>query len=367
MTHIQSLLGEVCYERAYYRCPHCRQGWFPSDEELNVQQRQTPAAAEVISLAGVVQPFEEGADRLLVKLGGLVVSKSSVQRTTGRVGAELARRRAAGEFRGPERPWDWHRDAHGNRVAYLSLDATGVAQQGPDHKKAEGRMPWVAAVFNPRPMHEEQRRELREVRYLSGLMSLEEIGRQLRSEALAVGLSRADVVVGLTDGGNGLENCLIDTVAGETREIVFVLDFYHAAEHLREFAKTLFPEEAARKEQVETWCHRLKHEGGETLLEELRALDLSDRSAATREQHRELLGYLGNNRHRTNYPEYVAKGWQIGSGVIESACKSVVGMRMKGPGMRWREPGTDALCHLRALHQSQENLWDHYWHRQTTA
>lgn len=67
-----------------------------------------------------------------------------------------------------------------------------------------------------------------------------------------------------------------------------------------------------------------------------------------------------------DYPAYVRNGWQIGSGVIESACKSVVGLRLKAPGMRWRPQGTTALCQLRALYQSQHPLWDHYW-RYTTV
>ena len=66
-------------------------------------------------------------------------------------------------------------------------------------------------------------------------MSLAQIGEQLRRECRAVGLEQADVVIGLSDGGNGLENCLVEAVTGLAREVVFILDFYHASEHLREF------------------------------------------------------------------------------------------------------------------------------------
>ncbi|MBI5758094.1 MAG: hypothetical protein HZA46_06215 [Planctomycetales bacterium] len=53
------------------------------------------------------------------------------------------------------------------------------------------------------------------------------------------------------------------------------------------------------------------------------------------EAHRQLRGYLRNNRHRTDYPNDLAHGWEIGSGEIESACKTIVGQRLKDPGMRW--------------------------------
>lgn len=66
--------------------------------------------------------------------------------------------------------------------AYVSLDATGVPQQGPHGEKAEGRMPWVAAVYNPLPPDQKRDRRLRQARYVAGLMPLEQIGRELRVE-----------------------------------------------------------------------------------------------------------------------------------------------------------------------------------------
>jgi hypothetical protein len=64
-----------------------------------------------------------------------------------------------------------------------------------------------------------------------------------------------------------------------------------------------------------------------------------------------------------DYPGYRAKGWQIGSGPVESACKAVVGQRLKGSGMRWGEDGADAVCHLRALFRSEASQWDAFWAR----
>lgn len=363
-----TLLGTVVYERAYYHCAHCHSGLFPTDGEYGIADKQTPGAAEVISLMGVLEPFAEGAQDVLPRMSGLNVSASTVQRTTERVGADVARRRAAGETFGPSTPWEWNRDATGKTVAYVGLDATGVRQQGPHAEKVEGRMPWVATVFNPQPTHEAHRRQrVWESRYVSGLMSLEEIGRQLRAECRQVGVDRAQRVIALTDGGNGLENCLIDTLAGLAEELVFILDFWHMSEHLQEFANVWVACDQDRKRQVSAWCHRLKHEGGRALLQELETLDLSRASPTVCEAHRGLVGYIRNNQHRMDYPRYVARGWQIGSGHVESACKTVVGQRLKGPGMRWRELGTDSLCQLRALYTSEPPLWKHYWKRQSVA
>ena len=97
---------------------------------------------------------------------------------------------------------------------------------------------------------------------------------------------------------------------------------------------------------------------------------MTKKKPATLRQLREQLAkveqYLGKNRHRMEYPEYEAQGWQIGSGVVESACKTVVGQRLKGAGMRWSEAGAHALCPVRALYRSEKGQWAAFWSRNMT-
>ncbi|MCA9053344.1 MAG: hypothetical protein KDA75_05880 [Planctomycetaceae bacterium] len=75
--------------------------------------------------------------------------------------------------------------------------------------------------------------------------------------------------------------------------------------------------------------------------------------------HRKLLNYVRTNLHRMDYPRYISRGWQIGSGVSESACKTIVGRRMKGRGVRKR--GSTALCQLRAAYRSEPTVWRRDW------
>ena len=95
------------------------------------------------------------------------------------------------------------------------------------------------------------------------------------------------------------------------------------------------------------------------MLTKLESLTPTRRDA--REQLQTTLQYFRNHQHKMDYPRYVANGWQIGSGPIESACKTVVGARLKGGGMRWREYGSHAVCQLRALLASGTNLWNKFW------
>jgi hypothetical protein len=328
----------------------------------------TPAAEQVVSLAGVVSnSFGEAAESLLPEMSGLHFSESTVQRTAEAAGERLGRLLAAGKTLGFRQPWTWNRDAEGHTCAYLSLDATSVRQQAEDGGRADGRMPYVAMVYNavpelpddspyrPAPSTKTQ------ARYLAGLYDLDELGLQLRRQAGQVGINDAEVWIGLTDGGNGLEHFVRRNFP---RDPILILDFWHVTEHLEEFVQVLHPhDETLRRSVMETWCHRLKHAGGQALIDDLDALPLPTRNAAARSQHTALLGYLKNNVHRMDYPHYLAQGWLIGSGAVESACKTVVGQRLKLAGMRWGEPGTDRICHLRALRKSETSQWQAFWQR----
>lgn len=95
------------------------------------------------------------------------------------------------------------------------------------------------------------------------------------------------------------------------------------------------------------------------MLDDLRTLDVKGKRAA-RPVRDEVLRYFENHVHRMDYPDYAKKGWQIGSGPVESACKTVIGERMKGGGMRWCESGADAMSHLRAL-CSADDQWAGFW------
>lgn len=290
---------------------------------------------------------------MLPRMAGLRLAESSAERTTEAAGLRLSRQRAAGEVFAQARDWPWSKDAKGRACAYLSLDATGIGMQGEKGAAAEGRMAYVGLIYCPGEAGQPARE-----RALAGLYELAELGAQMRRQGAQVGMDRADVWVALTDGGAGLE---------EFMGVYFpraqcVLDFYHAAEHLSDLAKVLYPGDQEQAAEVAgQWCHTLKHQGGAALLAVLEGLQVRGRKAEVREAHRRELGYVRNNVHRMDYPRYLADGWLIGSGHVESACKAVVGQRLKGNGMRWGEAGADAICHLRALFKSEKGQWEAFW------
>ena len=237
----------------------------------------------------------------------------------------------------------------GQPRAYIGLDAFSVPMQGPGATQTEHRMLYTARLYTPDKRHS---------RYLVDF-DLDVLAEQLRPLARSCGLRDVDELIAVTDGGNGLEEALQRHLADN---LTTILDWYHAAEHICDFAKVWH----ARDEEACTqWQHEAKgilyEQGGAALLAHLQALELPPRtSAEVHEELRKLIGYFENNRHRIDYPTYRKKGWDIGSGPTEAGCK-IIGERLKGSGMRWVEEGAATVAALRALYVSGGNLWDGFW------
>ena len=362
-----SLVGPVRYHRAYYLCRRCGQGAFPFDQQAGLTAKNlTPGLERVAALAGsVAGSFEKGAD-LLHEMAGVRLGESTIERTAEDAGDRRAQQVQAGQTLGPKVVWPWHKDYQGRRCAYVELDATGVRQQGPGGGAAEGRMAYVGMVCNPAPEWPwpDEKRQPMQARYLAGLYALADVAPLLRKPAGQVGMDEADCWLGLTDGGNGLEERLAENFPLVR---VVILDFYHPAEKLTGLSRLLHPKDQAQaEEQARAWCRLLRDEGGALLAAVLREWAWPPRRPGLAEAVAEMVGYLENHAHRMEYPEYLAQGWCIGSGAVESACKTVVGQRLKLAGMRWGEDGADALCHLRALYRSDRGQWEAFWNRDYT-
>lgn len=357
---VESLLGKFTIKRHYYHCRECRRGFCPRDTSLGIGSRTlSPAASQVVSIAGLQTSFAQSSEVTLQKLCGLKVSESTVERVTEDAGERLKKLLEAGTTFGEEQGWNWQRDAYGRTCAYVSLDATGVRQQGPNGTHAEGRMAYVGMLYNIDSDHDERPAEPHSVRYLAGFYELPELGRQLRRQAAQVGWDEAQQQIAISDGGSGLEEFLRVHFPRAER----ILDFWHASEYLVELGQEWYAtDDALRTKQVSRWCHRLKHEGGSSIVRMLEEeLDVGEATATERASHAVCLRYFQNHQHKMDYPRYLANGWQIGSGPVESACKLVVGGRLKQSGMRWSEAGSDAMCHLRALYLSQPVQWERFW------
>jgi hypothetical protein len=268
---------------------------------------------------------------------------------TGAAGERLARQQQEGDIVVPLRrkPWDFRLEGHSHTVAYVGLDAFSVPRQQSGGGKAEHRMLYTATLYTP---------DKSQTHYLVDF-DLDRLVAQMRRAATALGLGKANQLAAISDGGNGLEEALRRHF---WEDLLCVLDWYHASEHLHDYAKHLHARDAAARA---SWVEQVKgvlyEQGGTALLKYLREQPVPE-EPTTAEELRKLIGYFASNEHRTDYPSYRSHGWDIGSGPTEAACK-VVGARLKGSGMRWLEEGAARVAPLRALYQSGSECWDAFW------
>jgi len=142
-----------------------------------------------------------------------------------------------------------------------------------------------------------------------------------------------------------------------------IIDFYHASEHLSHMAEAIH---GKTSEEARNWYKKYrdilkKQEQG--VLKLIRSVEYYLGSRAfNKSREKEIqkhLGYFKKHKKFMEYALYAEKGWPIGSGVIEAACKSVVKQRMCRSGQRWSIKGGQGILNLRAIAKS--NRWDAFW------
>jgi hypothetical protein len=348
---VLTIHGEVQLQRAYYYCQRCHQSYVPYDAALGLSDGISPALRPLLCLAGTLVPFGDAAEDVLRRFAGVQVSASTVLRCTEAAGQRFHQQLQAGRMVEPmpvEPGWTASRQ-EGQPLAYVGLDAFSVPMQGPGAKQAEHRMLYTALLYTPDKRH---------TRYLVDF-DLNALALQVRSLASSCGIKEVQDLIAITDGGNGLEEALQRHLADN---LVTILDWYHAAQHVHHFANVLH---ARDEEAAGVWAKSAKdilyERGGVALLEFLGELVLPKGTRSeVREELRKLIGYFQHNQHRTDYPTYRTRGWDIGSGPTEAGCK-IIGERLKGSGMRWVQAGAQAVGALRALYVSGSKLWDGFW------
>jgi|SoiMethySBSTD1v2_1073268.scaffolds.fasta_scaffold352207_1 hypothetical protein len=144
-------------------------------------------------------------------------------------------------------------------------------------------------------------------------------------------------------------------------EGVEILDFYHAATHLKNAADAVYGAETSEaKALFESWKTTLKEDprGAEKVIRALNYRRDAAKGAARKVLATEL-NYFRSQRGGMLYQRFKAENWPIGSGVVEAACKTVVSERLKQSGMRWSLKGGQAILTLRSLIQSDR--WEAAW------
>ena len=136
-----------------------------------------------------------------------------------------------------------------------------------------------------------------------------------------------------------------------------LIDFWHVVEKLSAAAKVLFANEKQLKAKRDGWKHLLRRSSSaaETILQELKASGKEWVAVGDDQPVHEAITYIENHRKMMDYRAARRSGLPIGSGNVEATCKTLIGVRMKRAGSRWKEMTGQHILALRALGLS--DLW----------
>jgi hypothetical protein len=198
----------------------------------------------------------------------------------------------------------------------------------------------------------------RQLSYFSRRAEHATFARLALAELHRRGTATAGTVVGVMDGAAWLQGFL----DYHRPDAVRVLDFPHALEHLGAVAPATFgPGTAAAGAWLDTQADALKHGAPSAVLVALAELPLAagPQPGPVAQARDATFGYLAKRLEPLRYAEFLAQGYPIGSGAVESANKLVVEARLKGSGMHWAPAHVDPPLALRTV--ACADRWTEAW------
>lgn len=386
-----TLFGEIEYKRAYYHCQiektseqekkeegqekrdSCSHGRAPSDEKWGIKgTRTTPGVQQTISYFCSMLTFEEATEAFerLLPLRMSARQALNLARPVGNALAEKEDEIVKEIFSDAVKSKidDDNENVNGNivkdiRRLYIEMDGILARMRRRSvpmevhEEKRDGdvyREVKVGAIFEA-----EQGRERSELvpdvyldtpkegsmRYVARRTAKGGFGQLLYAQARLAGLHRAQQIVVLGDGALWIWKQADEHFPGAVQ----IVDLYHAKEHVWEVAHAVY---GRSSQEACIWAERACALLVNGQIEELVLLisklpTISSAEGSGRSVPERTMDYFTSNAERMRYPLFRAQGMHIGSGIAEAACKTVVGVRAKGTGMRWTPDGLDAILPLR--------------------
>ena len=341
-------LGGVTLTRVYFRCAACESGEYATDEALGIDGLLSRQARRLVCFFAAGGSFAR-ASASLKEACGWSVSDETIRLAC---------------YREADRIEDW---VDSDERAYRSfIEAAGQIELQIDAAKVNTLDGWrdmKIVVYAKRergePATPEQwdKRELPEHSARVALARVEEaeqFGERLGDwvERLRIDTSEASV---LGDGAEWIWNISERHVRGAKH----CLDVYHGSERISDAGKAVFGTES---EEAKGWLRAarlgLLADGWWGLCFQV-GKTLEGQGEAAREAMEGLLGYFSKHTQRLNYCGRLYAGQAIGSGMVEGACKNVIGKRLKQTAAQWKLDNVQKMAVLCCCCYS--DFWLPYW------
>jgi hypothetical protein len=332
-----TLLGRVSYRRAYYVCPHCHQGQYPLDERLGIRPGQmSDEVVKVAALVGVEDAYGSSRE-LLLQTAQLDLSPNSIRRACHQVGQQVEdwERQALNASQDSAQLLRQRRQDTPPERLYASMDGYLVRFEEGWHEMKAGAF-WSVS----------HKGQAQAIEYYTDTAPAEAFSDLVWARAVARRAHLADELVFIADGARWIWRI----VNAHFPNAIQIVDWFHASSYLVKIAHAAFgdgtPHAAAWLEPVKAALYdgRLG-----SVIRACRAVaPLAPQAVA------DARSYFATNRTRVRYAHFRARGFQIGSGSMESGCKQIALERLKIAGAQWSPDGARKLAKARAAFLSHQ-------------
>jgi len=371
----RSIFGTIPIRRAYYHTAGSP-GVFPLDGELNLPERGYSYLVQEFSSRLAVTMSYEDAQEILSSFFPVKMPIRSLESVVGDLCAE------AGRFYEEKAPPDSCPQAV---VTVATVDKKGIVIRKPNTDEAGSE----SAPANPdKPGKKKMATVISTYVTPRHIRTPDDILREVSDEGSSQSRPKPQDKITWGSVTDGPENTVarlkkaVDQRLPQGNELVcildgerslwalvyayfpaafFVLDIFHVLEHLGKAALLFHDEDSPQAREFVTERLRMLLQGkaGRMIGGLKQMLTKHELSNAARHSLNQVIGYLERNRKHMRYEICLAKGYPIGSGVIEGACRNLINDRLELTGMSWTIQGAESVMRLRAVHINKD--WDAFW------
>ena len=348
--NVVSLFGPVgTISRTYYYDKSKQHGHYPLDERLGLVGRYTPALVEEMVRAAADRPYADAAAEFS-RTHHFDVSSDTLQSIVEKMRTEATKFTWLSDL-GPKEDAKRVMD-----VVYVLVDGTGLPFRRSSLKGVKGkngraktRETKLGVIFVGGVDAEGKPIRLSDTTtYVATTHRWGKFMKLLRAEFDRRFGQHPRKIVFIADGGKWITSVRNNEFADST----FILDFFHAAEHLEPVIEL-----TGLKKGTKEWKQKFRYYSKRMRQGKILSVIASAEKACPESKSKEMrkaLKYFRENAElgRMDYDKFEADGLFIGSGVVESGCKTVLGTRLKQSGMFWSLKGAKGIIPLRTLEKS---------------
>jgi len=340
-------------------------GCYPSLESLGIIEHVTPFLASEVALEVTEGPSIEAAQENLARRN-IIMTPDEVRTIAERFGNDALALRLEWVESG-QMPKGMEFKTAGGRILFIGFDGFMLQLQ----QKKKGRIAkdkkqhgwyrhWTETKsFVIREIDEEGRQIPGGLSIIDGTLGTADDMFSLLEVYLfdaGIDLDQYDYIVLGADGADWIRpraKALAAKLPVAEEKIKMFVDWYHAKQHLWKVAKA---RKGWKRKDREKWVKKVKtllYTGNiDGVIAEIDKLRVG-RNAKTINRCK---GYFIKNADRMQYSELKELGLPIGSGVVESAGRQTINLRLKGSGMSWLPINGEGMVMLRSYLKSGN--WD---------